>query len=225
MDARALNTLDMFINVNQFGQDNTSDFSPYADAVAGFAAITEVIRNLRESAATQTSGAVGRTTTQKAVLRDAIRRQMKDISRTARALGTNNVGLQRLFRIPNGDNDANLIATAREFATEAANFKADFLRLAMPADFIEVLTADIEAFEQALNNKATAKVTGITATASIDDELKRGMDKVRIIDAIARNVYGNNPAKLAAWTSARHIARITTQSKAETTSVLIDKTV
>src|SRR5258708_38294985 len=108
MDMRTIARLDTFVNIKQFGEHNAADFSGNADAVENFAIISEVIRNLREHAATQTSGAVGRTTTQKSVLRDAIRRKMKDYARTARALGINDAGLGRLFRVPNDDNDAGL---------------------------------------------------------------------------------------------------------------------
>lgn len=148
MELRAIARQNMFITVSQFGQDNAPDFAGNADAVEKFAVITGVIENLRQHAATQTSGAVGRTTVQKSVLRDAIRTKLKEIARTARALGIDNAGLHRLFSVPDNNGDTKLIAAAREFAAEATKFKADFLRLAMPADFIEDLTADIESFEQ-----------------------------------------------------------------------------
>jgi hypothetical protein len=33
------------------------------------------------------------------------------------------------------------------------------------------------------------------------------MIKVRILDGIVRNVYANNPGKLAAWLSASHVEK------------------
>lgn len=215
MDTRSIARQNMFVSVNQFGENNPADFSANTTAVNNFAAVAEVIGKLRDHSAAQTSGAVGRTTTQKSVLRDAIRTKMKEIARTARALGIDNVGLHQLFSVPNNNNDTELTATAREFSSEAQKFKADFISLGMTDDFIEDLTADITAFDQALNEKATARVEGVTATASIDDEIERGMKAVKILDAIVRNIYRNNSAKLAAWTSAKHISRSAKPSKTE----------
>lgn len=44
------------------------------------------------------------------------------------------------------------------------------------------------------------------AGAAFDDELDNALSTVRQLDAIVRNAY-DNPAKLAAWMSARHVER------------------
>ena len=77
----------------------------------------------------------------------------------------------------------------------------------MPADFLEDLEADIEQFEEALTRRVQGRETHVTATAAIDDLVERGMNAVRELDAIMRNMFANNPAKLAAWMSASHVER------------------
>ena len=48
----------------------------------------------------------------------------------------------------------------------------------------------------------------VGATAGIDQEIDEGMDAEIVLDAIMHNVYRNDPVKLAAWISARHVHRI-----------------
>lgn len=207
MDVMTRATFDSFIHINQFGTENAADFAGHAEMAANIAILAEVIANLRELAAARTSGSKDQAIAQKAALRGSLRFQMKEMARTARALAIDKTGLNKLFRVPENNNDTGLIAAAREFATEAEKFKADFVRFGMPADFIEDLIGDIEAFEHAVNEKAAARSKNTTARVSIDGELERGTRAIKLLDAMVRNIYRNNAPKLAAWTSAKHIAR------------------
>lgn len=209
MDERERNITDAFIAMREFDTQNAGDYSRVPDAVGNFTVINEVIDAVEGYAATQTSGGRGRAVERKAALIAVIRRQMKDISRTARALNFDDEGFRRLFRIPENNSDPKLLAAAREFASEATAHQADFLRLAMPANFIDDLNADITDFEQAVNQKANSQNTTAGATAGIDAEIERGMRSAVVLDAILQNVYRNNPMKLAEWTRARHIRRST----------------
>ena len=207
METTERNKYDMLIRVDGFGKENISDFPTNSAGNINFLKIADVIGKLREHAAAQTSNLLGNTTARKSGLREDIREQMKKIARTARALAIDNDGLHKLFRVPDGSNDAQLIAAAREFADEAERFKTDFIGYNLPADFIEDLEADITGFENLLSEKARATGEKVSATASIDDELELGMNAARRLDAIVRNVYADNAGKLAAWTTARHIQK------------------
>lgn len=207
MDTRERNRYEMLIRVAQFGTENAADFPAGSAGTVNFATVVEVIGKLREHHAAQTSGAGGNVTSRKTVLRDAIHRKMKRISRTARALAIDNDNVSRLFRIPEGNNDTEILAAAREFAAKAADHKADFMSFGMPADFIEDLSDAVADFEQLLNEKASATGEKVSATAAIDDEIERGMNAARRLDAIVQNVYHDDAVKLAAWTSARHVQK------------------
>jgi len=63
----------------------------------------------------------------------------------------------------------------------------------------------IAALEAAISRKAGARIEGVGATAGIDDEIERGMQAETILDSIMKNVYYDNPVKLAEWKTARHI--------------------
>ncbi|MBK9216198.1 MAG: hypothetical protein IPM59_11485 [Chloracidobacterium sp.] len=47
----------------------------------------------------------------------------------------------------------------------------------------------------------------VAATADTSAKIREGMIKVRILDGIVRNVYANDPGKLAAWISASHVEK------------------
>ena len=72
---------------------------------------------------------------------------------------------------------------------------------------IDDLTADLAAFEVAQTAKATAQASTVGATAGIDDQTDAGMKAEKYLDAIMNNVYSDNPVKLAAWRTARHVKR------------------
>ena len=205
MNDRVRNINDMFVSMGQFDTVNSNDYKELPDAVANFTIVREVIAALQNYFADQTSGAVGQAVEQKSVLRAAIRRRMVRFAATARGLNIDDPGLRRLFRVPDENSDQVLLASAREFVEEATRFAAQFAGRGIPAAETQHLADDIAALETAINAKASAHIAGVGATAGVDDEIERGMDAATIIDSIMKNVYYDNPVKLAAWKSARHI--------------------
>ena len=197
----------MFRTTTEFDDANAADYADLPEAAAQFAIVSDVIAKLQEHAADQTSGARGQAVEQKSVIRLAMRRKMKNFAKTGRAVNINNPGVRRLFNVPDSDNDEIMIATAREFVRQANLNSADFLRLGITAAKIAALTADADALEAAMGDKAEAQIEGVGATAGIDFEVERGMKAEIILDAIMANVYDDNPVKLAEWKSARHIRR------------------
>lgn len=208
MTEREENIQDMFIATAQFDTENSADYAHLADAAAAFAIVRSVITALEGFTADQLSGLAGQAVEQKSVLREAIRRKMVRYARTARGLNIDDPGFRRLFRVPDGDNDQTLIAAAREFVQEARNFEADFARRGIPKELAGQLEADINAMEAAMSAKASGQMETVGATAGIDAEIERGMAAEKILDSMMRNVYDDNPVKLAAWRTARHVRRV-----------------
>jgi hypothetical protein len=207
MTDREENIQNMFISTVQFDAVNSNDYSSLTDAATNFAIVRTAISALETDSAAQISGARGRAVEQKSVLREATRRKMKRYSRTARSLNIDDPGFRRLFRIPDSDNDQSLLATAREFVAEARRFAVDFARLGIPANLADELGADIAAMDTAINTKASANTETVGASAGVDAQIERGMTAERILDSIMKNVYHDNPVKLAEWGSARHVKR------------------
>ena len=116
-------------------------------------------------------------------------------------------GLEDKFRAPRNVSDQALLTSARAFAADALPLAAEFKRRGLPDDFLEDLNADIEEFEQAINEKIRKRGAQVAATAAIDDALERGINIVRELDAIMRNRLRTEHATLAAWLSASHTER------------------
>jgi hypothetical protein len=208
MSERIKNIADMLVGVSQFDDANRNDYKTLTDVLTAFTVMRTAADIINAQLALRTSGEKSRAVEQKSVLRSSARRKMKDIARTARAVNINDAGFQRLFRMPDKDNDQVLIATAREFIAKANENKAAFLALGLPATLIDDLEADINALEQSLGDKSAAQSKTVGATAEIDTQIDLAMDAAVIVNAAMQNVYRDNPAKLAEWASARHIKRI-----------------
>lgn len=116
-------------------------------------------------------------------------------------------GIDSKFRIPRTLSDQQLIATAEASVADAAPLKNEFIRFAMPANFLDELNDLVAEFRSALTNQQTGKSHQVMASAAIDDTLDEALSAVRQLDAIVRNTYHDDPAELAAWTSARHVER------------------
>ena len=75
-----------------------------------------------------------------------------------------------------------------------------------PADAV-ALTTDLDDFETAEAAQASGQQETVGATAGIGDKIDEGMKAEKILDAIMNNVYRDDPVKLAAWKTARHVKR------------------
>lgn len=204
---RTKNVLDMLISIEEFDKANRADYANLPDISARYAVVRTAIESITANSITKVSGEKSRAVEQKSVLRLAIRRKMKELARTARGININDIGFQKLFRLPESDNDQLLITTAREFTGKANENKSAFFALGIPENLMDDLAEDVDALEQANLDKTAAQAKTVGATAEIDRQVELAMDAAVIIDIAMKNVYRDNPAKLAEWTSARHIRR------------------
>jgi len=80
-------------------------------------------------------------------------------------------------------------------------------------DFLTILQELVDDFERSLSETGTAIDAHVEATAEIGAEIRKGMIAVRIIDGVFKNKFRNDVGKLAAWTSASHIEKVSARSK------------
>jgi hypothetical protein len=217
MDDRDLRNYEMVLRVRDFGAGNAADFPSTTLGGELFAAIGTAATELAGQVAARSSGSstARAGTTSKSAAREGLHASLEMIRRTARSMSQETPSLADKFRIPRNMTDQELLGTARAFATDAAPLKSEFLRYAMPASFLEDLNEHIEDFESALGTQHTGRGNQVMATAAFDDALDGALSAVRRLDAVVRNTYHNEPAKLAAWESARHVERAA-RSKAST---------
>ena len=200
---------EMLVRVRDFLGMNTAAFPAATMGGQLFAALAGVVEELDTHATAQMShqSAAKQGTTSRAVARAALREDLEAIARTARVMALDTPGLEDRFRLPRGSNDQTLLSAARAFAADALPLKPQFIQHELPANFLEDLNSDIADFEQAISNQGLSTGAQIAATEAIDDAIDRGLMTVRKLHAVVRNKFANDPATLAAWTSARHVER------------------
>ncbi len=114
---------------------------------------------------------------------------------------------RRLFHVPDGDGAQETVAAGREFVEEGLKHKTELARLGVTEEKINQLGEDLDDINRAVASKAGANTAGVGATAGVDSEIERGMSAEIFLDAMMKNVYRDNPVKLAEWKSARHLKR------------------
>jgi hypothetical protein len=199
----------MFVGVCGFGTDHAEDFA--ANSLGGelFAALADVVSQLDVHTASQGPGfgPARQETSQRAVLCEALRDDLRAISRTAEAIAEDTPGFADNFRRPLGDNDQILLNAARSFVIKATPFLAQFVTHEMPVDFLVDLNSDIANFETAIGRQPSGVGADVAAGAAVDLAIADGLVIVRKLDAIVRNRYRNDRMALAEWTSASHTER------------------
>jgi hypothetical protein len=203
----------MLLRVRDFGAAQATAFPAATFGGQLFASVNSAIAGLATHAAAQTSGAARQSTTSKAVARANLLDDIEAISRTAKAMALDTPGLEDKFRLPRSTSDTALLNLARAYTTDAQPLKTEFLKYALPDDFLEDLQADISAFEAAATVKNATATSRVSATVSLDEELAKGLKAVRQLQAVVKNKFRNDAAKLAAWASASHVERSSPKPK------------
>ena len=207
---------EMFMRVRQFKQTEGAQFASNAFANELYTSLDETITVLDTHKNAQDSGlsTVRQNTGSKAAARDELERDLEAISRTARIIP----GIENKFRMPRDLKDQELLTRARAVAADAVPLKAEFIKRGLPPDFLEDLNDDIEEFEAAINRRIEGTESHITATAAINDLIERGMNTVRELDPVMRNIFAHDTARLAAWLSASRVERAPRRRKGTPTT-------
>jgi hypothetical protein len=146
--------------------------------------------------------------------RKALRENCAAINRIATVVALETPGFDDKFQMPvNGDEK--LLAAGRSFVEDAAPLSAVFIKHALPADFLEVLKADIQGFEQAVRNLIDGVYARDAVTATIDAAMKKAIAASKGLDAIVRNTLRDDFTKLDQWDRASEFGRAKPKTKAE----------
>jgi len=197
----------MQVRVDTFGTDNAADFTGLATTL--FVDLAALVNDAQSKASAQQSG-FGESAQQyevKDTCRENLRDEMSAISRTSKSMEYAFDGISNKFFFQRNMADADMLAKARAWITEVAPYKSNFIEYGLPDTFIDDLTAAADAFEASFSSTASARAEHVAATADVSAKIRQGMIKVRILDGIAKNVYANDPGKLAAWLSASHVKK------------------
>jgi hypothetical protein len=217
MNDRETVRYEMFGRVETFGNDNAADFAPTSEATKRFTNIRRIIGDLDREKSKQQGGDA----TAKEVLADALRLDIQNIARTARAIDQDEPGFAAKFRLPDSSSQAALLTTADSFlrqlvvqpgdnattqATKTA-VAAKFVAHEFSADFVSRLQSDRTAIDTAEDTIESGDQESVASTAAVGRLIREGMKEVNYLNAIMHNKYSRDAEKLRAWKSASHIER------------------
>jgi hypothetical protein len=201
--------------VHNFATAEAALFPPATIAGQMFTEISSGMALLDANVAAQVAGdnTAREGTEQKALAQEELLDLLMMFRRTARSMDDQIPGVHAKFRVPPKLSAAELLGVAETFATEALPLKTEFIAYGMPATFLEDLNEQIAELREALTIQTAGTRTRVTSTASIDEILTKAFTALRRVDPIVRNILRDQPAKLAAWESARHLERAPRRKK------------
>lgn len=222
MDDRDRRRNDRLIRVQTFGRENAADIAPGSKAYTHFSTLDQILQELDAAKADQTPARVT-----KATLFDSLALDFKNIARTARAIALSDNGFDVAYRIPHPANQSELLTHGDNLLgrledqpddspatkTEKAAIRAKFVSYELPADFVQDLHDLLTTIRRTNQNNQGEVQSGVGSTEAIGTLLASAAHEVQELDAIVKNKYTRNPAKLAAWRSASHVERSPQRSK------------
>ena len=209
--------LEMLVRVRQYILARIAAFPDGSPGHDNYVTVDASIKSMERLAAEQAmhAHAVREKTAQKKVADAALRALMEAVSRTARAMSRRFPGVEEKFSLPSRKDGQTWLAFGRDFVTVAEPLAEEFVGRGMPPDFIDDLKARGLAVQQAVDARARKEAEQIAATAGIGQAAGRGLEAVRELDTIVRNIYRDNEAELAAWESASHVERAPRRAEEE----------
>lgn len=125
------------------------------------------------------------------------------VRRLTRRIAGTDEGLRGVLQVRAGQDLVALVATGRALATAAKAQAEAFTKAGLKPDFATRLTAELDALQGLLDQKAkrAAEVSG--AVAGLRQEAKRGRAVVALVDGVLSPVLERHPEMLREWKSLR----------------------
>ncbi len=224
MNDRYIRRHDMFGRVLTFGNQNAADFASGSDAKQHLARLSGIVDKIMKAKAGQQK----ESNTPRAVLLDALRLDVKNTTRLAKAIDQDEPGFADKFRAPKSSSDQDLITAADAIIArlvidpekdspsvqaEKTALVARFVAKECDPNFAQNLADDRAAIDEAEDNQEKEREKGVGNTAHLDELIREGMKEVTYLDAIMHVKYARNAEKIRMWLSASHIERAPKREK------------
>jgi hypothetical protein len=209
MKSREVRGQDTLARVRDFAIAEVTSFPSTGIGGQLFTEIFNSLDQLDAHIASQVAGSntAREGTEQKELAQEELLDLLMMIRRSARSMDHANPGVYATFRVPPDLSATELLGVAETFGTEALPLKTDFIAYGMPATFLDNLEELSNEVREALDDQMAGARVRVTSTMSIKEVLEKGFTALRRVDPIVRNIFRDQPAKLAAWESARHLER------------------
>lgn len=141
-------------------------------------------------------------------MRTDLRRMVKSTYDTASAIAVERPDVKGIFVPPSrGNNDQTLVAAARSAADAAAPLAGLFTEFGLPPTFFNDMRSRADSLETYASLQASGVGEGVDKNAALEDAFRRMEELIGRLDPVVINKYPGDPAKLAAWKSARRVER------------------
>jgi hypothetical protein len=212
MNDREFRRYDMFQRVLTFGRDHAAEFPPASRVFAHTTALQQVVLELEGAKASQIRGR----TTAREVLLDALRLDLQNVTRTARAIEQDEPGFADRFRLTDTPGHSSLLTAAAAMIAELGKpgVAEKFAAHELPGDLAKAISDDVAAIHAAKTQETSQGALAVSSTAAIGERIRAGMKEVTYLDAIMHNKYARNAETLRAWSSVSHVERIGHREKA-----------
>ena len=217
MNERADLRYERAVRMKTFGTANGGDFAAGSIATALFAENKQLVDDVDTAKADQRRSA----DTGKEILVDALRLDMKNITRTARAIALKEPGFADGYRMPDSPGEGVLLTAGDAFVKglAVAGVPDKFIAREMDPGFVQHLKDDLKAIRDYKGGAEGEREDSVEATAAIARLVLRSTEIAEELTAIMHNKYGrSNPDKLRAWISAAHLERMPHRAKTATGS-------
>lgn len=180
------------------------ELKPQVDTLAA------IIERLERHATDQEMGtSVTRAATDaKRAMANQLRQEyLRPIAQIARNLFADDAELRKSFLVKPPRDEEGLIQLASAFAERSAQFKDRFVEKGLASDFVERLQKAIEEFREVIVNRGLEQARRTAAGVGMREEVTRGRDLIRLVDAMLAPRLESRPEQLAEWRSIARFAR------------------
>lgn len=229
MDKRDRVRVEQINRVGRFVQTNAPDFGPLQPGAKAKAEElsdklntkdTGLLDDLEKFETGRETGAVGfhGGTTSKASLRHGIILDLVFWNETAATIASaeSKPEIMDGFRVPHGASDESFAAKVRAIIKAADPLKTEFIALGFASDFLDEMTQRVDALEAAKADKAGGLEEQKGAFGGLSATIRAGILAGRQLNVIMKNLYKDDPEKLAAWATAYHTERVGVSGKKKT---------
>lgn len=206
----------MFVRARAWAQGRSADFNQNPPTAVGskfngtLSKLGSVISSLGGTAAIQAGGDFGEETEGQRVLRSDVFEALRNVNRTMSAVAEDQETPEIMdrFRMPHGNNDGDLPAKLRAFATAIDELSlGDELAGHANVETAASLRAMATAFEGSEGEQGGALAGRAGATAQIPVHLRSGKAAVKTLNAIFSNKYKDNAELLTGWKTASRVQK------------------
>ncbi len=197
--------LEMAERVRDFLRAHTTDGAPDEP---GLVRLEQLVQRAQELAGQQRTGLVsGRSATQQ---RAEIKRVLESkLLRFLVAAGLvasrENIELAAHFHLPRSVSHQAFVTAARGMLEKATAQKDLLVKEGMSPALLDDLTAALSQFEQSLAASRAGRRAHVEASADLEAVVAEISERVRLLDGLVRYRFGDDPALMQGWFSARDV--------------------